>query len=256
MSFTIPQQIERDILCGKATYQTFQTGVGGQSILDIKPNSYVVIFGYDFSPAGGGIYESQNFTESPALASDNIRFFETQQISFFTGSDFYPFIHHVNIIPNETVIGVEQNAFRILNSVDNTPISRQVYITSENAVSITVGLINICTRTVANAIPITSRTPQTLTFGGSGQVINSQTDFGPAGTPQQFIQPSPISYQDFGFGALPGNADNQAFATPDATNGLIDPSFYLRTVYGQTFNNKAACNYFLNVHYALYNRNV
>jgi len=60
MSFTIPQQIERDILGGKAVYRTFQTGAGGQSILDITPNSYIVIFGYDFSPAGGGIYESQN----------------------------------------------------------------------------------------------------------------------------------------------------------------------------------------------------
>jgi len=256
MSFTIPPQIERDILGGKAVYRTFQTGAGGQSILDITPNSYIVIFGYDFSPAGGGIYESQNFTVSPALASDNIRFFETQQISFYTGSDFYPFIHHVNIEAQETVIGPALDAFRILNSVDNTPISRQVYITSEYPVAITVGLVNICTRTVANAIPITSRTPQTLTFGGSAQVISSQTDFGPAGTPLQFIQPSPVSFQDFGFGALPGNSDAQAFATPDATNGLIDPSFYLRTVYGQTFNDKAACNYFLNVHYALYNRNV
>jgi hypothetical protein len=252
MSFNIPAQIEQDIICGKATYRTFQTGAGGQSILDISPNSYVVIFGYDFSPAGGGIYESQNFTASPALASDNIRFFETQQISFYTGSDFFPFIHHVNIEANETVIGVAQDVFRILNSVDNTPISRQVYITSSSPVSITVGLVNICTRVVANAIPITNRTPPTLTYGGSAQVINTQTDFGPAATPLQFVQPSPISYQDFGFGALPGNADAQAFATPDPTNGLVDPSFYLRTVYGATFNDKAACNYFLNVHYALY----
>jgi len=252
MSFTIPAQIEQDIICGRASYRTFQTGAGGQSILDISPNSYVVIFGYDFSPAGGGIYESQNFTASPALASDNIRFFETQQISFYTGSDFFPFIHHVNIQANESIIGVAQDAARILNSVDNTPISRQVYITSSSPVSITVGLVNICTRVAANPIPITNRTPPTLTYGGSAQVPSIQTDFGPAGTPLQFVQPSPISYQDFGFGALPGNADAQAFATPDTVNGLVDPSFYLRTVYGQTFNDKAACNYFLNVHYALY----
>jgi hypothetical protein len=251
MSWSIPQQIEQDIICGRASYRTFQTGAGGQSILDLSPNSYVVIFGYDFSPAGGGIYESQNFTASPALASDNIRFFETQQISFYTGNDCYPFIHHVNIEACQTNLG-ELDANVILNSVDNTPISRQVYITSSSPVSITVGLVNICTRVVANAIPITNRTPPTLTYGGSAQGPNIRTDFGPAATPLQFVQPSPVSYLDFGFGALPGNADNQAFATPDATNGLVDPSFYLRTVYGQTFNDKAACNYFLNVHYALY----
>ena len=54
MSWQIPTQIEQDIIAGKAKYQTFQTGNGGQSILQVPPNSYAVIFGYDFSPAGGG----------------------------------------------------------------------------------------------------------------------------------------------------------------------------------------------------------
>jgi hypothetical protein len=54
MSWQIPTQIEQDIIAGKATYRTFQTGNGGQSILPVPPNSYAVIFGYDFSPAGGG----------------------------------------------------------------------------------------------------------------------------------------------------------------------------------------------------------
>ena len=54
MSWQIPTQIEQDIIAGKAKYQTFQTGNGGQSILPVPANSYAVIFGYDFSPAGGG----------------------------------------------------------------------------------------------------------------------------------------------------------------------------------------------------------
>jgi hypothetical protein len=55
MSWQIPTQIEQDIICGKAKYQTYQVGFGGQNVLPVPPNSYVVIFGYDFSPAGGGI---------------------------------------------------------------------------------------------------------------------------------------------------------------------------------------------------------
>jgi hypothetical protein len=55
MSWQIPTQIEQDIIAGKATYRTFQTGNGGQSILPVPANAYVVIFGYDFSPAGGGV---------------------------------------------------------------------------------------------------------------------------------------------------------------------------------------------------------
>jgi hypothetical protein len=50
--------------------------------------------------------------------------------------------------------------------------------------------------------------------------MNTQTNYGPGVTPQQFMQPSPKDYQDFAFGLLPANADGQAFATPDATNGL------------------------------------
>jgi hypothetical protein len=54
MSWQIPTQVEQDIIAGKAVYRTFQTGNGGQSILPVPANSYAVIFGYDFSPAGGG----------------------------------------------------------------------------------------------------------------------------------------------------------------------------------------------------------
>ena len=96
MSWQIPTQIEQDIIAGKAKYQTFQTGNGGQSILPVPPNSYAVIFGYDFSPAGGGLKTlsasaSQALTGNIALLNSSIiRFFETQQISFedLIGGDF------------------------------------------------------------------------------------------------------------------------------------------------------------------------
>lgn len=250
MSWQIPTQIEKDIICGKASYRTFQTGAGGQSIIDISPNSYIVIFGYDFSPAGGGFRTQAGLTANEDLTPDVIRFFETQQISFYTGTDFYPFIHHVNVQHSSLLFAPAVVLDQY--TIDNTPICRQVYITSASPITITVGLVDVAQRTVANPIPVTNRTPPTLTYGGSPQVPSIETRFGPAATPLQFVQPSPISYQDFGFGALPGNADNQAFATPDTTNGLVDPSFYIRTVLGNPFSDKAAIQYFLNVHYALY----
>jgi hypothetical protein len=40
------------------------------------------------------------------------------------------------------------------------------------------------------------------------------------------MQPSPKDYQDFAFGLLPANADGQAFATPDTTNGLWPTSAF------------------------------
>ena len=270
MSWSIPTQIEQDIIAGKATYRTFQTGNGGQSILPVPANSYVVIFGYDFSPAGGGFKKLSSSNSvwvggNVALQNDpTMRYFETQQISFYTGTDFYPFIHHVDVKTTAVINTLDAtdptNNFvktnQFIEEVDNSPIARQIYITSSNDVTITHGIILNSTQASANAIPVTSRTPTGLTYGGSGQTMNTQTNYGPVGTPQQFMQPSPKDYQDFAFGLLPSNADGQAFATPDGANGLRDVSNLLLLAggLGATFNNAAASNYYLCLHYALYNK--
>ena len=266
MSWSIPTRIEEDFISGKAQYRTFQTGVGGQSILPVPTNAYAVIFGYDFSPAGGGFkFQSQVLStitggNIPTLNAQEIRFFETQQISFYTGSDFYPFIHHcdikttalpaisTNTVPPDNNVIIQNQVYE---EIDNTPISRQVYITSSKDITISVGLILDSDVASANNIPQTNRTPALLTYGGSAQAVATQTDFGPAATPIQFMQPSPKDYQDFGFGLLPNGASGQSFATPDATRGLRDPSSFLNSL-GATFRDAAACNYFLNLHYALY----
>jgi len=267
MSWQIPTQVEQDIIAGKAKYQTFQTGNGGQSILQVPPNSYAVIFGYDFSPAGGGLLlqSSLERTNTPLLSNQNIRFFETQQISFFTGSDFYPFIHHINStiavaqrittnpIPPEVI---DTNFYQAFESIDSTPIARQVYITSTNDVTITHGLILNASPATTGNIPVTSRTPGFLTYGGSPQLIQAQTNYGPGATPLQFMQPSPKDFQDFALGLLPGNPDNQAFATPDATNGLLEANVQLLAIGGDTFTQAAAANYYLCLHYALYNKTI
>jgi len=267
MSWQIPTQVELDIIAGKAKYQTFQTGNGGQSILQVPPNSYAVIFGYDFSPAGGGIVRNvvnagaQSAGDNNLLDSEELRWFQTQQISFFTGSEFFPFIHHVDM---KSSIAVSQ--FRITDGltlfmqrtseIDNTPISRQVYITSTNDVTITHGLILNAIPATTGAIPVTSRTPGFLTYGGSPQLIQAQTNYGPAVTPLQFMQPSPKDFQDFGLGLLPGNPDNQAFATPDATNGLLAANVHLLAIGGDTFTQAAATNYYLCLHYAIYSKTI
>ena len=138
MSWQIPTEIEKDFKSGKAQYRTFQTGVGGQSILPVPANSYAVIFGYDFSPAGGGI----SINGQTSLGSYILNFlypFATQQISFYTGTDFYPFIHHVEV---ENSFAFNNAGTPFVNSeILPMPISRQVYITSSNDVTITVGFI-------------------------------------------------------------------------------------------------------------------
>ncbi len=257
MSWQIPTQVEQDIIAGKAKYQTFQTGNGGQSILPVPPNSYAVIFGYDFSPAGGGLSVLDFYDQFTGLSLNptSIRFFETQQISFYTGTDFFPFIHHVNT--NQSTV-INETASRIFTTfdIDTTPISRQVYITSTNDVAITHGLILNAIPATTGAIPVTSRTPGFLTYGGSPQLIQAQTNYGPGATPQQFMQPSPKDFQDFGLGLLPGNPTDQAFATPDATNGLLAANAHLLAIGGDTFVQAAATNYYLCLHYAIYSKTI
>ena len=262
MSWSIPTRIEEDFISGRAQYRTFQTGNGGQSILPVPSNSYVVIFGYDFSPAGGGLTQQQRITNFQQRTNISLRYFETQQISFYTGTDFYPFIHHVNVttaiapsIINASAPDAETvTEWLISQEVDNTPIARQLYITSTNDVTITHGLILQSIRATASAIPVTNRTPVGLTYGGSGQVINTQTNYGPAASPLQFMQPSPKDYEDFAFGLLPANADGQAFATPDPTNGLRDSSEWITTAWA--LQNDAGASYYLCLHYALYTETV
>jgi len=250
MSWSIPTKIEEDFISSKAQYRTFQTGVGGQSILPVPSNAYAVVFGYDFSPAGGGLSILDEYAQ---LQNSVIRIFETQQISFYTGTDFFPFIHHVN---SEVTFAYRSDDVRgVLTTINNTPISRQVYITSDKDITISVGLILDSDVASANAIPQTNRTPALLTYGGSAQAVATQTDFGPAANPVQFMQPSPKDYQDFAFGLLPPGASGQAFATPDTARGLLDPSVYLTSL-GATFRDAAAANYFLNLHYALYTQSV
>jgi hypothetical protein len=263
MSWSIPTRIEEDIISGRAQYRTFQTGSGGQSILPVPTNAYVVIFGYDFSPAGGG-FQRQSLVSrndnSQRITDAEIRFFETQQISFYTGQDYFPFIHHINItntsaVRNFNPVAGDSDLYTVFHEIDNTPISRQVYITSSNDVTITHGLILTTPVATQGPIPVTNRTPELLTFGGSGQTMNAQTNFGPVATPNQFIQPSPKDFEAFALGLLPNGVTDQAWASPDAANGLRPASTLLNS-FGAQFRDAAACNYFLNLHYALYSSTI
>jgi hypothetical protein len=269
MSWQIPTQVEQDIIAGKATYRTFQTGNGGQSILPVPANAYVVIFGYDFSPAGGG-FKANTLNTGVTLGNyitrntSEVRFFETQQISFYTGTDFYPFIHHVDVKTAVTAARINASNpdlntvvnVQYTEEIDNTPIARQVYITSPRDVTITHGLILNSDRRAAEPIPVTSRTPGGLTYGGSGQIMNIATDYSGGATAQNFTQPAIKGYDEFAFATpLQANPTPQAYAIPDVTDGLRDATQFLNTL-GPTFLEAAACQYYLCLHYALYSTQI
>lgn len=263
MSIAIPTLIEKDIRCGKARYQTYQTGMGGQSVLVVPDNSYIIIFGYDYSPAGGGI-RRQTFTSATGtdtrLTDPVLRPFETQQISFYTGQAFHPFIHHVDT-KLQMIYQPEPDVSppRVIENteIDNTPIQRSVYIISNRSVAITVGLITRIELNATSALPVTDKTPANLTYGGSSATPNVESIFSSnLANPPSFVQPSLKQFQDYGLGGVPGNAQDQCFALPDQSDGLIEPSQWLQSNISLTAREAAAANYFLNVHYALYTNTV
>ena len=256
MSFTIPPQIERDILGGKAVFRSFQIGYGGQSVLRVPENSYIMVYGYDFSPAGNGLtYNAiNNLTENPGTCPIDMAWLGTQQISFYNGSDFYPYLHNIPVNFTELpTVPTEPDFVRRTWRTQCEPISRQLYIASDKNLAITVGLVLQGNQIQVNATPQTTYTPNALTYGGSGQNNNATLELNVAGN-RNFVQPQ-IPTDIYGFTPLSANTSDELYWFPDTTYGFLDPMLHIQTVWGQDAGNLALCNYKLCVHYALYNRN-
>ena len=263
---TIPTEIEKDIKSGKARYQTFQTGIGGQSVLKVPANSYIIIYGYEFSPAGGGILVNAPFAPTLEPTSFILRPFETQQVSFYTGQAFHPFIHHVPLNSAPYFDQGAENRPEYLSSVDNRPLDRQVYIVGGGNVSIQVGLMDKLDEEAAGIrfgpIGVTSNTPEAVTYGGDGNNHAVQSFLSTA-TGSVFTQPSVEDVDFYSTGFVPEpNAEGQVYLKPELNSaitgfGLIDPSEYILTNFVTDEYVKAyAPHYYLNVHYALYTNQI
>lgn len=259
MSWQIPPQIEQDIISGKASYQTHQVGYGGQSVLAVKPNSYIVVFGYDFSPAGGGLSVKQliNVDDPAVQCPTGLRWFGTQQVAFFNGNDFYPFVHNVPLENSVyTQQGIELDNY-VLWNVNNSPIARQLYLTSTNNLTISVGLVLQGNQVQNNATPVTGSTPFALSYGGSGQLNNAELELNLAGS-RNYIQPQ-IPTNNYGFAVINVDNSDQLYWFPDGTFGILDPMAHIQGTFDPNIDdasNQAAANYKLCLHYALYSATV
>jgi hypothetical protein len=254
----ITPRIEADILDGKAVYQTKQFGFGGQNILKVGAGESIVIFGYEYNAAGAGF----GFVERAAPSASGlraipveIRTLMTQQVSFYTGSGFFPFVHHVPMQMSEQTsltdvpTGAVTEVATTYSIVPNI-VYRDTYIPADRNVAISVGLLTTATRNTAGAMPATGILTPTLTYGGSGQIQNVQTDI--SGALLQYLQPGIPEFNNFGFGLIPANASDQSFGVPAAAGGLEDPTRHLTTI-GAAARDIWASNYLITIHYAVYN---
>ena len=249
----IPTLIEKDIKSGKARYKTFQTGVGGQSVLTVPSNSYIIIYGYDFIPAGGGFIGTTVPGSNDSPIDEPLGAFMLQQVSFLGSNSFHPFMHHQNLQSRFLSSGTNRAAIECLNQ------HTDVYIISSTDVAITVGLVLKLETELAQAIPVTNKTPFALTYGGDAQTPNIATAFSKGvANPPIFLQPSQKEFDSYTTSSFVDNANDQVFAVPDAVNGLIEPSSYINTnlVTAAEINKNASMHYYLNVQYALYTNDI
>ncbi len=248
----IPTLIEQDIKKGKARYQTYQTGVGGQSVLIVPPNSYIIIFGYHYIPAGGGFIGTTVPGSDTTTVDSPLRQFLLQQVSFLSSTGFHVFMHHQNLQSRFLSSGTNRAMIETKGSDKST------YIISTNDVAITVGLVDKIETELSAAIPVTNKTPFGLTYGGDAQQPNLATKYsGGVANPPIHLQPSQIEFDSYNLSSFVDNVSNQSFAVPDGTNGLIEPSDFIRT--NINFNDiprNASVHYYLNVQYALYTNQI
>ncbi|MAB65348.1 MAG: hypothetical protein CL662_00765 [Bacteroidetes bacterium] len=261
MAVTIPTEIEKDIKSGKARYRNFTTGYGGQSVLNVDQNSYIIIYGYEFNPMGGGATFTIDSNNARNDLPDVILGLVTQQVTFYNGESFHPFVHHV---------GVDQRGLASATNkiyINNTPIFNSLYLISDKNVTTTVGGVAKIQDFATGTIDVTNNTPEFLTFGGSADVLHRQSQITVGNN--RLYQPNKelgiSNATDYYGGGIPPNADSQDQfvmyprngSTAAGTAGLYPP-FQIANVLQTTLagagelRTNAGFNYFLTLHYALY----
>jgi len=256
---TIPSQIEQDVISGKAVYRTLQLGGGGQSILPVGQNQSVVIFGYVFSPAGNGFVWSEDLgviapgAFRPYAIPVEAKRFMSQQILFYTENDFFPFVENVKMISD--LKHISGSNYYSTHAISADAISRSCYIPSNNNVSVAVMLLERAVINTAGTIPVTSTTPNRLSYGGSGVNTAVQMDLGT--WPDQFLQPIVQGWDapPYSYGLIPNNAQEQYWQAFDRGNaaGPYDPANSVVNAFQTGDFPIDGSFYKLTLHYALYN---
>lgn len=264
MAISIPTQIEQDFHSGKAQYKTFQTGFGAQSSITVDPQSYIIIYGYNFYPAGGAVTNIDLVGSINQLTPDNISIFGTQQISFWTQDDFFPFLHNVNIQSTPYVRGFnpatgDTTLTGLSYEVDTSVIDQQTFIKCNRSVAIQHGVASRVGTSVFGLIPGSftgGLFVSGLTYGNTTINVTTETSLGAGGfSNNEFLQPVYKGWDlpPYSFGLIPPGGTPQAFF--EIGPNMLTPAQNSLDTLDPTLRNRPNANYFLTVHYALYSQN-
>ena len=86
----IPVELERKILSGKATFETYQAAFTEYNVIPVRQKEYIVILGYNFQPAGTANYRRE--VEGIGIPGQTK---VPQKIEFFDGQRYNHFIHRM-----------------------------------------------------------------------------------------------------------------------------------------------------------------
>ena len=264
MAISIPTQIEQDFHSGKAQYKTFQTGFGAQSSITVDPQSYIIIYGYNLYPAGGGFSYIDSVGAISQLTPDVVNIFGTQQVSFWTQDDFFPFLHNVNITANPWVRNFDPatgatTTTGLVYELDTSVIDQQTFIRCNRSVAIQHGVAYRVGSSVTPPIPGSATGGlfvAGLTYGNTTINVTAETSMGaPSPNNNEFLQPVYKGWDlpPYTFGLIPPGGTPQAFF--EIGPGMLTPAQDSLDGLDLNLRNKPNANYFLTVHYALYSQN-
>jgi hypothetical protein len=224
----IPQYLEKLIHEGKAEFKSISTAVVPTSIIPCPPDCYIVAYEYWYRMPIP--WQGQNIT---AVDKRNINFQDlSNYVSFFTGSQFYPFFHQMELQhENQLAVysGIDEDPFfsaegtRALDRVKTD--YRQMYIVSNNDIAVMMSRSTYQSLTYQNQVM-----PEYKNFvpgiGYGGLNIESAVEVFNSNNAGEFYSPfSPDYYEKIGY--VPTPQYNQAFFSVNPSGTAMEtPSNY------------------------------
>jgi hypothetical protein len=87
----IPVELEKKILSGNASFETYQSGFTEYNVIPVRSKEYIVILGYNFQPAGTANYRRDVGGTIGIPGQVKV----PQKIEFFDGQRYNHFIHRM-----------------------------------------------------------------------------------------------------------------------------------------------------------------
>lgn len=216
--YQIPNNLEKLVLTGQATFKTKQFGIAEQFVLPVPTDRFIVIYGFRFIP-----FNPDQWTGYPTQNPQNF----LQMVNFLTGSNFFTYTFRptlnwvyndviTNYVTTGTTSQFEQSCYILANSDVGIYISRAI-APGQAGQGLTFGGLPLQFQNTWN---------DALGYGGNVTINRADNYHGFIAPPAAYIYNPLEVYQPNGvFAGTPGSVFDQLFTIP-ILGGAIDTALY------------------------------